>query len=418
MNASTLLLIILAIVTLNFLLEQILNALNRKNKKHALPDELKGIYDEEKYYLSLNYQRTNDRFHTLTSTFSFVLSIILLSTGFFGWLDIQLQPYVEDPLWRALAYFGILFLASDMLTIPFQLYGTFVIEEKFGFNKMDFKTFWLDKLKGYLLTAILGGLLVGVFLYLVMNIGKDFWWYFWAIAAVVMVLLNMFYTSIFVPMFNKLRPLEEGALREEIEAYGRKVDFPIKNVYVIDGSKRSSKSNAFFSGLGRQKKVVLYDTLIENHSVEELVAVIAHEVGHYKKKHILSGMLLSILQIGFTLFVLSRLIFNEQLSYALGADTLSIHINLIAFGILFSPISTITGLLMNLWSRKNEYEADAYAASTYEGNALATALKKLSVHNMSNLLPHPWYVFFHYSHPPLLARLRAIIQPSTAQMEA
>lgn len=196
------------------------------------------------------------------------------------------------------------------------------------------------------------------------------------------------------------------------------MDFPIKNVYVIDGSKRSSKSNAFFSGLGRQKKVVLYDTLIENHSVEELVAVIAHEVGHYKKKHILSGMLFSVLQIGFTLFVLSLLIFNEQLSYALGADTLAIHINLIAFGVLFSPISTLTGLLMNLWSRKNEYEADAYAANTYQGNALATALKKLSVHNMSNLLPHPWYVFFHYSHPPLLARLKAIMQPSTAQMEA
>lgn len=408
MNASTLLLIILALVTFDFLLEQWLNALNRKNQKHHLPDELKGMYDEEKYHRSLAYQRTNDRFHTLTSTFSFVLSLILLTTGFFGWLDIQLQPYVEAPLWRALAYFGILFLASDFLTIPFQLYGTFVIEEKFGFNKMNLSTFWLDKLKGYLLTAILGGLLVGIFLYLVMEIGQNFWWYFWAIATVVMVLLNMFYTSIFVPMFNKLKPLEEGALREAIEAYGRKVDFPIKNVYVIDGSKRSSKSNAFFSGIGKQKKVVLYDTLIENHSVEELVAVIAHEVGHYKKKHILSGMLFSVLQVGFTLFVLSLLIFNEQLSYTLGADALAIHINLIAFGILFSPISTITGLLMNVWSRKNEYEADAYAAHTYEGGALATALKKLSVHNMSNLLPHPWYVFFHYSHPPLLARLKAI----------
>lgn len=414
MQASTLLLIIIAIVALDFLLEQVLNALNRKNKKHALPNELQGIYDEEKYLRSLAYQRTNDRFHTFTSTFSFILSVVLLATGFFGWLDIQLQPYVEDPLWRALAYFGILFIASDILNIPFQLYGTFVIEEKFGFNKMNLKTFWLDKLKGYLLAALLGGLLAGVFLYLVMNLGTGFWWYFWIIAAGMMVLLNMFYTSVFVPMFNKLKPLEEGELREAIEAYGRKVDFPIKNVYVIDGSKRSSKSNAFFSGIGKQKKVVLYDTLIENHSTEELVAVIAHEVGHYKKKHILSGMLFSVLQVGFTLFVLSLLIFNEQLSYALGANTLAIHINLIAFGILFSPISTITGLLMNVWSRKNEYEADAYATTTYQGIALAIALKKLSVHNMSNLLPHPWYVFFHYSHPPLLARLRAIRHLSAA----
>lgn len=415
MEASTLLILIIAIVTLNFVLEQVLDALNRKNKKHSLPKELEGIYDEEKYHQSLAYQRANDRFHTLTASFSFIMSVVLLATGFFGWLDIQLQPYVEDPLWRALAYFGILFLASDIINLPFQLYGTFVIEEKFGFNKMNIKTFWQDKLKGYLLTLILGGLLAGVFLYLVMNIGRDFWWYFWAIAAGVMVLLNMFYTSIFVPMFNKLRPLEDGELRGAIEAYGRKVNFPIKNVYVIDGSKRSSKSNAFFSGIGKQKKVVLYDTLIENHNVEELVAVIAHEVGHYKKKHIISGMLLSVLQIGFTLFVLSLLIFNEQLSYALGGNELAVHLNLIAFGILFSPISTITGLLMNVWSRKNEYEADAYATTTYEGGALATALKKLSVHNMSNLLPHPWYVFFHYSHPPLLARLKAITRLSVVK---
>ncbi|MDF9800053.1 STE24 endopeptidase [Catalinimonas alkaloidigena] len=415
MQASTLLILIIAIVVLNFVLEQVLDALNRKNKKHTLPEELKGIYDEEKYRRSLAYQRANDRFHTLTTSFSFILSVILLATGFFGWVDIQLQPYIADPLWRALAYFGILFLASDIINLPFQLYGTFVIEEKFGFNKMNLKTFWQDKLKGYLLTIILGGLLAGVFLYLVMNIGRDFWWYFWVIAAGIMALLNMFYTSIFVPMFNKLKPLEEGDLREAIEAYGRKVDFPIKNVYVIDGSKRSSKSNAFFSGMGKQKKVVLYDTLIENHSVKELVAVIAHEVGHYKRKHILSGMLLSVLQIGFTLFVLSLLIFNEQLSYALGGNELAIHLNLIAFGILFSPISTITGLLMNIWSRKNEYEADAYATNTFEGSALATALKKLSVHNMSNLLPHPWYVFFYYSHPPLLARLKAITRLSVVK---
>jgi STE24 endopeptidase len=414
MEASSLLTIIIAIVAINFVLEQFLEVLNRNSKQDQLPEELQGVYDAEKYRQSLDYRRANDRFHTITSAFSFALYVCLLATGFFGWLDTQLQPYFENPVWLALAYFGVLFLASDILTIPFQLYSNFVIEEKFGFNKMTLKTFWTDKLKGYLLTILLGGLLAGTFLYLVISIGQNFWLYFWAIAAVVMILLNMFYTSIFVPLFNKLVPLEEGALRTAIERYSQEVDFPIKNIFVIDGSKRSSKSNAFFSGIGKQKKVVLYDTLIENHSTEELVAVIAHEVGHYKKKHILSGLLFSVLQVGFTLFVLSLLIFNEQLSLALGADSLAIHINLIAFGILFSPISTITGLMMNVWSRKNEFEADAYAATTYRGESLVNALKKLSAHNMSNLQPHPWYVFFHYSHPPLLQRLRAIRQHTTA----
>jgi STE24 endopeptidase len=414
MEASSLLTIIIAIVAINFVLEQFLEVLNRNSKQDQLPEELQGVYDAEKYRQSLDYRRANDRFHTITSAFSFALYVSLLATGFFGWLDTQLQPYFENPVWLALAYFGVLFLASDILTIPFQLYSNFVIEEKFGFNKMTLKTFWTDKLKGYLLTILLGGLLAGTFLYLVISIGQNFWLYFWAIAAVVMILLNMFYTSIFVPLFNKLVPLQEGALRTAIERYSQEVDFPIKNIFVIDGSKRSSKSNAFFSGIGKQKKVVLYDTLIENHSTEELVAVIAHEVGHYKKKHILSGLLFSVLQVGFTLFVLSLLIFNEQLSLALGADSLAIHINLIAFGILFSPISTITGLMMNVWSRKNEFEADAYAATTYRGESLVNALKKLSAHNMSNLQPHPWYVFFHYSHPPLLQRLRAIRQHTTA----
>jgi STE24 endopeptidase len=414
MEASSLLTIIIAIVAINFVLEQFLEVLNRNSKQDQLPEELQGVYDAKKYRQSLDYRRANDRFHTITSAFSFALYVSLLATGFFGWLDTQLQPYFENPVWLALAYFGVLFLASDILTIPFQLYSNFVIEEKFGFNKMTLKTFWTDKLKGYLLTILLGGLLAGTFLYLVISIGQNFWLYFWAIAAVVMILLNMFYTSIFVPLFNKLVPLEEGALRTAIERYSQEVDFPIKNIFVIDGSKRSSKSNAFFSGIGKQKKVVLYDTLIENHSTEELVAVIAHEVGHYKKKHILSGLLFSVLQVGFTLFVLSLLIFNEQLSLALGADSLAIHINLIAFGILFSPISTMTGLMMNVWSRKNEFEADAYAATTYRGESLVNALKKLSAHNMSNLQPHPWYVFFHYSHPPLLQRLRAIRQHTTA----
>ena len=218
----------------------------------------------------------------------------------------------------------------------------------------------------------------------------------------------MFYTSLILPLFNKLTPLEGGSLKEEIEAYSKKINFPLDNIFVIDGSKRSAKSNAFFSGIGKKKKIVLYDTLIENHSKEELVAVLAHEVGHFKKKHIISGYVLSILQTGFTLFIMSLFIFNPAMSAALGASQTAIHINLLAFGILYSPISHFMGLFMNIKSRKNEYEADAYAQETYSGTYLQLALKKLSVDNLSNLYPHPAYVFFNYSHPPLLKRLSAM----------
>lgn len=408
MSAQTILIIILTIVTANFLLEQFLAYLNNRNKKAILPERLKGIYDENEYQKSIAYQRANGRFSIITSTFSFVLSIVLLSTGFFGWLDGTLRPSFDNGILHALIYFAILFVASDLLTLPFQLYSTFVIEEKFGFNRTTPKLFIVDKLKGYLLSIVIGGIIGYIFLYLVIVIGPDFWLYFWGVAALFMLLLNMFYTSLIVPIFNKLTPLEGGALKESIEGYSRKVNFPLDNIFVIDGSKRSNKSNAFFSGLGRKKKIVLYDTLIENHSQEELVAVLAHEVGHFKKKHIISGFVLSILQMGITLYILSLLLFNEQLSYALGAAQISIPVNLIAFGILYSPISTVIGLLMNIWSRKNEFEADAYAAQTYDGLALQTALKKLSAKNLSNLLPHHWYVFFHYSHPPLLQRLEAI----------
>ncbi len=218
----------------------------------------------------------------------------------------------------------------------------------------------------------------------------------------------MFYTSLIVPLFNKLTPLPEGELKSAIEAFAVKINFPLDNILVIDGSKRSKKANAFFAGIGKRKKIVLYDTLIANHTIEELVAVLAHEVGHYKKNHIIWGYVLSVIQIVFTLWVLSLLLFNPAVSMALGGTTLSVHLNLLAFGILFSPISSITGLLMNMYSRKNEFEADAYALETYDGRALANALKKLSVDSLSNLYPHPVYVFFHYSHPPLLKRLDAL----------
>lgn len=408
MTVSTILILLTVIVLFGYVTGEILDWLNLKHSKSELPPEAKGIYDEEQYTKSQDYQKTNARFSFLTSAFSTTVTVVFLWLGGFGWLDAQLSSLIAGEIGRALAFFGILFLASDIINIPFQLYATFVIEARFGFNKTSVKTFILDKIKGYLLAAVLGGLILTILLYLVMQLGSGFWWIFWATITVIMVLMNMFYTTLILPLFNKLSPLGEGELRDAITAYASKVQFPLTNIFVIDGSKRSSKANAFFSGFGKKKKVVLYDTLIENHATEELVAIFAHEVGHYKKKHIQQGLILSVLQTGVMLFILSLMIFNDKLSLALGGDALAIHLNLIAFGILYSPISMITGLFMNILSRKNEFEADRFAKTTASGMALATALKKLSSDNLSNLMPHPAYVFVNYSHPPLLQRLAAI----------
>ncbi len=408
MESSTLLFVILLILTVNFILEQWLDYINLRRQHAILPEELKGIYDEEKYAQSIAYQKVQTQFSFITSSLSFVVFFAAVLMGFFGMLDGWLRGFIDNEIGLALTFFAVLYFVSDWLSLPFQLYSIFVIEDRFGFNKITPRIFIMDKLKGYLVTLFLGGGVLFVFVWLILTIGQDFWLYFWAISAVLMVLINMLYTSVIVPIFNKLTPLPKGDLKEAIEEYGHKVGFPIDNIFVIDGSKRSSKANAFFSGIGKRKKVVLYDTLIEGHSKEELVAVLAHEVGHYKKKHILTGMILSIVQVGIMLLILSFLVFNPTLSEAMGATQLSVAINLVVFGILFSPISMITGLFMNAISRKNEFEADAYASLTYDGTALQTALKKLSVNNLSNLLPHPLYVFFHYSHPPLLQRLQAI----------
>lgn len=406
MTASTLFLLIAVLFVFDFLFEQLLDYLNLGTIKDSLPDEAKGIYTAEKYNSSVSYQRDRAKFGFISAAFGFLLSGAMLFSGGFAWLDNLLRHYTEDPILLALLFFGIIYIASDLLSLPLQYYSTFVIEEKHGFNKTTLSTFVSDKLKGYVLAIVVGGLLIYLLLSLVIHMGPQFWLVFWGVATVFILFINMFYTSLILPLFNKLTPLEEGELKDAISSYCQKEGFPGAKVYVIDGSKRSNKANAFFSGLGPQKKVVLYDTLIKNHTTEELVAVLAHEVGHYKKKHILQGFAASILQMGFMLFALSLFVYNETLSEALGGKQLAFHLNLIAFGLLFSPVSMLSGLLMNLVSRKNEFEADAFAKHTYSGSALAAALKKLSVDNLSHLTPHPLYVFFHYSHPPVLERLK------------
>jgi STE24 endopeptidase len=408
MNEQTLLVLLLSIITFDFVLERILSILNNASSNKPIPSELIGIYDEEKYQKSQSYQIANARFGAISATVSFVIMFATLYFGWFGVLDQWVRTFSPIEPVTTLIFFALLFVISDFIGLPFSIYGTFVIEERFGFNKTTVKTFILDKLKGYLLAFFLGGLLISVLIYLVMAMGSSFWIYFWGVITVFVLLLNVFYTSLILPLFNKLSPMAEGSLKSAIQAYSEKVNFPLKNIFVIDGSKRSSKGNAFFSGLGKMKKVVLYDTLIENHTERELTAVFAHEVGHFKKKHIVLGTIISIATIGLMLFVLSTMVFNSEVSYAMGGQVSALHLNMLAFGILYSPISTLLGIFSNIISRKNEYEADAYAVQTHDGEALISALKKMSSDHLSNLTPHPAYVFFHYSHPSLLQRVRAM----------
>lgn len=400
--------LILGILGFGFLSEKILSYLNVKRPVPAIPKSLAQYISRQKLNESKSYQWANFKFGFLTSTVAFLVTFAFILFGFFGWLDSYLAPMVSHPILLSILFFGIVFIGSDLLSIPFDYYHTFVIEEKFGFNKSTKKTYFLDKLKAYVISIVIGGGLLAVLLWLIHQMGKDFWWQFWIISAGFMIIVNLFYTAWILPLFNKLNPLEDGELKHMIVNYAKKVDFPLSNILVMDGSKRSSKANAFFSGFGKRKKVVLYDTLIEQHTPDELVAVLAHEIGHYKKRHIIWGMLASIIQVGALLFILAQFIHSENMSLALGGNQMAIHLNIIGFTILFSPISSILGIGMNILSRKNEFEADAFAKETFDGKPLAEALKTLSVNTLSNINPHPLYVFVNYSHPPLLDRLEKL----------
>jgi STE24 endopeptidase len=405
---QTLFYLIIAFVIGEYIFSTVLEYINGRNKSETLPERLKGIYDEEKYKKSQQYDQEKTRVGLISGTLSTAIIVVFLFTGGFAWLDGLLSQVTEHYILLPLLYFGVLFLASDIIGLPFSVYNTFVIEEKYGFNRTTAGTFLLDKLKGYLLTALIGGGIMALLIVIYHAIPHLFWLIGWVLVTVFSLFFATFYTSIIVPMFNKLEPLPDGELRQGIEDFADKVDFPLKNIYVMDSSKRSTKSNAFFSGMGKQKSIVLFDTLIEKHETEELVAVLAHEVGHYKKKHIQKSMILSAMQTGIIFLLLDFVLGSPAIAGALGASEPSFHINLIAFGLLFSPVSTIIGIGMNMFSRKNEYEADAFAAKNYSGAPLQDALKKLSVDNLSDLEPHPFYVFIHYSHPPVLDRLKEL----------
>ncbi|WP_072994304.1 M48 family metallopeptidase [Pseudozobellia thermophila] len=386
-------------------METVLDHLNAKHYNDPIPEGLDDVFDKDEYQKSQAYKKTTYRFGLATSTFSLVLTLAFLFFGGFEWVNQIARSLTDNTIAMTLIFFGIIFIGNDLITLPFSYYATFVIEENFGFNKTTKKLFFMDKLKGWAMMLVVGGLILTLVLWFYGWAGDSFWIYAWILVAVFTLFMNLFYSKLIVPMFNKQTPLEQGSLKAKIETYAKNVGFELQHVFVIDGSKRSTKANAYFSGFGKEKRVTLYDTLIKDLEEEEIVAVLAHEVGHYKKNHIIYNLIASILLTGVTLFILSLFINNPEVSYAIGVTTPSFHAALIGFGILYSPISEITGLAMNHLSRKFEYQADDYAKDTYAALPLITALKKLSKNSLSNLTPHPAYVFMHYSHPPLAKRM-------------
>ena len=404
MTSDTLFYILISILIISFIVDKVLDALNAKHYKDPIPPELSDVYEEEDYLKSQNYKKANDRFSSIASSISLVVTLFFFYLDGFAFVDEWARTFSDNTIIIALLFFGSIMFASDLLSTPFSYYHTFIIEEKFGFNKTTLKTFLVDKIKGWLMSAILGGLLLSIIIWFYESVGSNFWLYAWGIIAVFVFFMNMFYARLIVPLFNKQTPLCDGSLKTKIQDYAQKVGFKLDKIVVIDGSKRSTKANAYFSGFGSEKRVTLFDTLIKDLEEEEIVAVLAHEVGHYKRKHILFNLIISILIMGFTFWLLSLFIGNPILSEALNVALPSFHIGLIAFGILYSPISELTGLLMNFISRIFEYQADNYAKETFDASPLISGLKKLNKNSLSNLTPHPAYVFVYYSHPTLLQR--------------
>lgn len=411
--ANTLFIIIIILLIADYIFDRLLDYLNSLYWSNDLPDQLQGIYDAEKYSKSQDYEKTKHRFGLFSSSLSFIAMMCMLFFNGFAFADNVARSHSENNIFIALIFFGMIGIASDILSLPFQLYAQFVIEKKFGFNKMTCRTFFLDKIKSYFLAVIIGGGLMALIILIFENTGEYFWLVAWAVVTAFMIFMSMFYSSLIVPLFNKQKPLEDGELKNAINDFAANAGFKLANIYVIDGSKRSTKANAYFSGLGVKKRIVLFDTLIHDHTTEELVAVLAHEIGHYKKKHTLKGMLMSVVQTGILLYIIGQFIGNPVLSNALGAEQGSFHMGIITFGMLYGPISLILGLFMNAVSRRYEYQADRFTADKYNAKALKDALIKLSVNHLSNLRPHPVYVMFHYSHPPLLLRLKALNEAGT-----
>jgi STE24 endopeptidase len=402
--------IIIGILLFEYTLNCMVSYLNLGALDPKLPEEFIKTFDEEKYIKTQEYTRVNTKYSFLTSTLSLVISLSFIFGGVYNEIDLYVRSIgFNDIIITGLCFFGILTIISDILTIPFSLYKTFVIEERFGFNKMKLSTFFIDKIKGYLLMILMGGPLLYSILYFFENFTEYGWLYVWILLVSFSIIIQPIFNIFIAPLFNKFTPLEEGPLLDKIKAYLAKVNFPVKKLEVMDGSKRSSHSNAYFSGIGSNKRIALFDTLVEQMDDDEIVSIIAHEVGHYKLKHIYTGIVLSAIQSGVMFYIMSLFLLNEELFSVFKMDNLSIYASLLFFSMLYAPISMILGVFFSAISRRNEFSADAYSVETAKmPNSMISSLKKLSKENLSNLTPHWLNVFLNYSHPPVLDRLNAI----------
>ncbi len=409
--------IILATLLVDFILNLVADFYNLKSLDKGLPDEFSDVYDEETYDKSQEYTKVRTRFGFLTSSFNLIVLLVFWFAGGFNWLDEIVRNWELGVLWTGLVYIGLLLLARSVISLPFSIYSTFVIEERFGFNKTTPKTFVLDLVKGLGLSVLLGGPLLAGILAFFTFIDQYAWLYAWGVVTAFTLFIQFIAPTWIMPLFNEFEPLEDGDLRQKIREYANKVNFALEGIYVMDGSKRSSKSNAFFTGFGKNKRIALYDTLIDNHTDDELVAVLAHEIGHYKKKHIIKNISISVVQKCIMFFLLSVFLNSQGLYDAFYMQQTSVYAGLIFFGMLYAPIDMIVSIFMQILSRKYEFEADEFASTTYQKEPMIEALKKLSKDNLSNLTPHPFYVFLNYSHPPVLQRIRTIrdIKTQTTQ---
>jgi len=406
---NTIAFIILLAILFDFVLNGLSDYLNLTRLQEDLPEAFEGVYDPERYRKSQEYLKVNTRFGWMIAAFDLIVILVFWFGRGFPLLDEWVRSFGYGSILCGLMYIALLVVFKALLSLPFSIYHTFVIEERFGFNQTTWATYFLDLLKGLGLAILLGAPLLTGILAFFEYAGTNAWWYCWIAVTVYMLGVQFIAPTWIMPLFNKFSPLAEGELKSAILSYAGSIKFPIQNVYVMDGSKRSSKSNAFFTGFGKHRRIVLFDTLIKRHTTGELVAVLAHEMGHYKKKHIIQSLVLGILQMGFMLYLLSIFISYQGLFDAFYMSRTSVYAGLIFFAMLYSPLDFFIGLFMQMRSRRNETAADRFAVeTTRDPQSMVDALKKLSVHNLSNLLPHPFYVFLNYSHPPVLQRINAI----------
>jgi len=405
--------IIIFAIIIEYLLSSVSSILDIKNITPTIPSDFKKAYDQEKYILSQDYLKARTRFGLFSSTFSLILIMIVIHSDIFGLLDQFVRGQSDSYVLQGLLFIGVIYFLQDIISLPFSIYHTFVIEERFGFNKTTASLFIIDKIKGYAIFVVLGSLVITPILYFFYVYGDIGWFIAWSLLTAFMIAVQPLFVHVIAPMFNKFTPLEEGELRSAIEKYTAKVNFPLARIDIMDGSKRSAHSNAYFTGFGKSRRIAIFDTLIEKHSTKEIVSVVAHEVGHYKLKHILQGTILGIIETGVMLFAFNLIMNDISLFQVFGVSQLSVHAGIVFFSMLYAPVSMFTSIVTTAISRKNEYEADKYSYDTTNNrDALVSMLIGLSANNLSHLTPHALKVFLSYSHPPVIDRIKAVNQYS------